>query len=333
VGGALTLRAPTLAQVREARGRIAGAVVRTPLVRLELAAEGREPRAESPEIWLKLENLQPIGSFKLRGAMNKMRSLDPATLADGVYTASAGNMAQGVAWAARAMGIPATAIVPDTAPEAKLAAITRLGATVQKVPYEAWWSAMRTGGHPGARGAFVHPFADELVMAGNGTIALEVLEDLPDVDAILVPWGGGGLTCGIAAAARALEPRVRVFACEVEGAAPLSASLAAGEAVTIDNRRSFVDGIGGRGVFPEIWPLARELVAGVLTAGVTQVAESVAIIAQRARCVAEGAGAAPLAAALAGTARLGGLRRIVCIVSGGNIDAKALSSILAGNVP
>jgi threonine dehydratase len=318
MGGAL--KAPSLASVREARERIAGSVLRTPLVGLET-----NPGA-TPEIFLKLENLQPIGSFKLRGALNAMRSFSPAELADGVYTASAGNMAQGVAWASRHLGVRATAVVPDTAPKAKLEAIARLGAMIERIPYDEWWRAMRDGGRAGMSGAFVHPFADERVMAGNGTIALEVLEDLPDADAILVPWGGGGLACGIAAAARALKPGVRVFACEVEGAAPLAASLAAGKPVTIENKRSFVDGIGGRGVFPEVWAIARELIAGSLTTSVTKVAESVALIAQRARCVAEGAGAAPLAVALA--ARHPEWRRVVCIVSGGNIDAKVFADIL-----
>jgi threonine dehydratase len=318
------LRAPTLEQVREARERIAGAVVRTPLVRVETDVD--------MEIWLKLENLQPIGSFKLRGALNVMRSLPSDQLVDGVYTASAGNMAQGVAWSARHLGVRATAVVPDTAPAAKLDAIARLGASVEKVPYDEWWSAMRDGGRAGMRGTFVHPFADERVMAGNGTIGLEILEDLPEVDEILVPWGGGGLTCGIAAAARALSPRVRVHACEVGGAAPFTASLAAGSPVAIENRKSFVDGIGGRGVFPEIWSIAQDLVASSFVVAVASVAEAVQLIAQRARCVAEGAGAAPLAAALSGRPNMLG-RRVVCVVSGGNIDAIKLAAILRGEVP
>jgi threonine dehydratase len=258
-----------------------------------------------------------------------MRSLPPEQLAGGVYTASAGNMAQGMAWSAWHLGVrPATAFVPDTAPEAKLGAIANLGCNVRKVPYDEWWSIMRDGERPGARGTFIHPFADERVMAGNGTIALEVIEDLPDVDTILVPWGGGGLTCGIAAATRALKPAVRVFACEVAGAAPLAASLAMGEPTVIDNARSFVDGIGGRGVFPEIWPIARELVSGALRTPVAQVAGAVRLIAQRARCVAEGAGAAPLAAALASAKPE--WKRVVCIVSGGNIDAQVFADIITG---
>jgi len=301
--------------------------MRTPLVRYD-GGSG------AAEIYLKLENLQPIGSFKLRGALNRIRALSAGDLADGVYTASAGNMAQGVAWAARELGVRARVVVPDTAPAAKLEAIRRLGAEIVEVPYDDWWSTMQNHGREGMRGAFVHPFADSEVMAGNGTIALEIHEEVGSVDAILVPWGGGGLTCGIASAARALMPSVRVYACEVEGAAPLSASLAAGEPVSIQNRRTFVDGIGGRGVFPEIWALARELVSGSLTVTVEQVAESVRLLARRARIVAEGAGAAPLAAALHRAEELTPPpKRMVCIVSGGNIDSGALATILSGSIP
>ena len=321
------LNAPTLDHVRAAHERIKDAVVRTPLIRYDGEPGG-------PEIYLKLENLQPIGSFKLRGALNCMRAVPRHQLADGVYTASAGNMAQGVAWAARAMDIAATAVVPDTAPRAKLDAIARLGAAIVSVPYDDWWQTMRDRGRPGMRGLFVHPFADPQVMAGNGTIALEVLEELSGVDAFLVPWGGGGLTCGIASAAKALAPGVRVFACEVEGSAPLAASLAAGKPLTIENRRTFIDGIGGRGVFPDIWPLACSLVTASLTVSVAQVAEAVGLLARRGRVVAEGAGAAPLAAALYRAVTLTPPpKRVVCVVSGGNIDSSILASILSGSIP
>ena len=320
------LEAPTLTEVRKAASRLDGHVLRAPLVRY--ASD------DQPEIWLKLENLQPIGSFKLRGALNKMRSLDVSELASGAYTASAGNMAQGVAFAARMLGVPASVVVPDTAPATKREAIERLGATVLRVPYDEWWDAMRNRGRAGMTGVFVHPFADRDVMAGNGTIAVELLEDLPDVDAILVPWGGGGLACGIAAAAKSIKPSVRVFACEVEGAAPLTASLAAGAPVAIENRRTFVDGIGGRSVFAEMWPLARALVDGALTVPVADVATAVRRLTQRARVVAEGAGATPLAVALAGFAGVTPRpKRVACIVSGGNIDPSALASILDGKLP
>lgn len=318
------MKPPTLDDVRAARSRIAGLAVRTPLIRLNEPTDG--------EVYLKLENLQPIGSFKLRGALNRMLAADTEELRDGVYTASAGNMAQGVAFAAGLLGVQATAIVPDSAPAAKTDAIGRLKATVVKVPYEEWWSAMRDGGRPGMAGVFVHPFADPLVMAGNGTIALEILEEVPDVDAILVPWGGGGLTCGIASAARALRPEIRVYACEVEGAAPLAASLAAGQPVTIENKRSFIDGIGGRGVFPGMWEIAQGLVAGSLTVTIEEVAGAVALLAKRSHLVAEGAGGAPVAAALSSKLNPPP-KRLVCVVSGGNIDSSALATILTGGIP
>jgi threonine dehydratase len=320
------LTAPTIADVQAARDRLGG-TLRTPLVRFET-------EASEPEVYLKLENLQPIGSFKLRGALNAMRALPRARLQDGVYTASAGNMAQGVAWAARDLGVRASVVVPDTAPRAKLDAIARLGAHVLQVPYEEWWRTMENHGRPAMSGTFIHPFADRDVMAGNGTIALEVLEDLPSADVILVPWGGGGLASGIAVAARELNRGCRVYACEVEGAAPLAASLAAGEPRVIENRRTFVDGIGGRSVFPEMWPLARHLMSGSLTVTVAQVADAVRRLAGRAHVVAEGAGAASLAAALAHVRAITPTpKRMVCIVSGGNIDTAVFMDILSGSIP
>ena len=318
---------PAPDQIREARDRIAGHARRTPLVAYE------EP-SQPLELFLKLENLQPIGSFKIRGALNRMLSTPRSELAAGVYTASAGNMAQGVAFAARALGVPATVVVPEGAPAAKLDAVARLGGTVKRVPYDEWWDTMRNHSHPEVRGTFVHPFADTAVMAGNGTIGLELVDDLPNVDAVLVPWGGGGLACGIAAALRELRPGVPVYACEVAGAAPLDAALQAGTPVPIENRRTFVDGIGGPGVFPEMWPIARELIAGSLTVDVAAVAQSIRLLASRSRVVAEGAGAAALAAALHHASTLPPkARRVACIVSGGNIDAPVLASILSGATP
>jgi threonine dehydratase len=307
----------SLDDIREARDRIRGTVVRTPLIRLHVDAPA--------EIYLKLENLQPIGSFKLRGATNAIRSLDPEVMRDGVYTASAGNMAQGVAWVARELGVPCTVVVPDQAPRAKLDAITRLGATIVTVSYDDWWRCMVEHGHPDVRGRFIHPVADRMVMAGNGTIGLEIVEDLGDVDAVLVPFGGGGLSTGIATAVRALAPRAKVFACEVATAAPLAAALAAGEPVVIDRTPSFIDGIGGRGVLPKMWPFVSTLLAGSLVTTVDEVAAAVRLLAQRARVIAEGAGAASVAAALAGK---GGTGRVVCVVSGGNIDVDVLSTLL-----
>ena len=312
-----------LDEITAARGRIAGAVLRTPLVRLQV------PEAPA-EIYLKLENLQPIGSFKLRGALNAVKQIPQSELGDGVVTASAGNMGQGVAWAARELGVPCTVVVPEGAAETKLAAIERLGGRVVKVPYDDWWDAIATSSTPAAKGRFVHPVEDEAVMAGNGTIGIEILEDLPDPDAVLVPFGGGGLSVGIAAAVRALAPTVPVYAIEPEPAAALTASLAAGEPREVAGTPSFVDGSGSPRVLPKMWPLAREALAGAFAVPVDDVAAAVRLLVNRARIVAEGAGALALAAALAGR---GGTGKVVCIVSGGNIDEAKLRTILSGATP
>lgn len=309
----------SLEQIELARSKIAGYAIRTPLVRLNVL----EPPAQ---IFLKLENLQPIGSFKIRGAANAMAHLSAAQLAQGVVTASAGNMAQGAAWCARALGIPCTVIAPDTAPQTKVAAVERLGGRVVKVPFERWWQTFQERAYPGIDGQFIHAFDDPHVMAGNGTIALEIFEDLPDVDAIVVPWGGGGLTCGIAAAVRARKPECRVYAAEVAGAAPLSASLAAGAPQQIDYQPSFVDGIGSKTVFARMFELAQGLIDGALVAAVPEVAAALRLMAERNRIIAEGAGACPLACAMSGAAGQG---KIVCIVSGGNIDTGKLCAILS----
>jgi threonine dehydratase len=309
--------------IRAARGRIAGSILRTPLVRLNLP--------ESPaEIWLKLENLQAIGSFKLRGSGNAMRTASREALARGVYTASAGNMAQGVAWNARRLGIPCTVVVPDNAPQTKLEAIQRLGGRIVKVPFDRWWQVLVEHGYPGIDGLFIHPVADPAVIAGNGTIGLEILEDLPDVDRVIVPYGGGGLSSGIALAIKALRPSTVVYASEVETAAPLAASLAVGKPVSIDYRPSFVDGIGGKSVLPEMWPLVRSMLSGSLVVGLAQIAEAIRLLASRTRIIAEGAGASSVAAALAEAPRS---EKVVCVISGGNIDVARLAAILGGEVP
>jgi len=310
----------TLDEIRAARARIAGAAIRTPLVRLNVD--------DAPaEIFLKLENLQPVGSFKIRGASNAIAVMSPAALARGVWTASAGNMAQGVAWQARRLGLQCTVVAPDHAPETKLAALDRLGARVVKTPFADWFEILRTREFPGMEGGFIHPVSDRAVMAGNGTIGLEILEDLPDVDAIVVPYGGGGLSCGIASAVRALKPSSRVFAAEVETAAPLAAALAGGAPRTISYTSSFVDGIGSPCVLPEMWPLAKLLLDGSLVVSLVEVAAAVRLLVERNHVVAEGAGATPVAAALAGRAGGG---RVVCVVSGGNLDPARLATILSG---
>jgi len=308
--------------VKAARGRLAGIAVRTPLIRFP--AEG------DSEVYLKLENLQPIGSFKLRGAANAMAIAGREALSRGVYTASAGNMAQGVAWCARELGVACKVVVPDTAPKAKTDAIERLGGEVFKVPFDEWWQTLVQRGHPSMDGFFVHPFADPAVMAGNATIAAEIFEELADVDAIIVPYGGGGLACGIAAAARELSPRTKIYAVEAETAAPLAASFKAGEPTRVTRTPTFIDGMGSAAVFDEMWPYVKSLLSGTIVVTVAQVAEAVRILAERCRIVAEGAGAAALAAAKTGA--LNG-ERTVCIVSGGNIDLTVLTTILHGEVP
>ena len=316
----MTPSLPAMAAIREAAKRLAGIARRTPLVRLDVPAG-------PAEIWLKLENLQPIGSFKIRGAANAMAHIPPAELARGVVTASAGNMAQGVAWCARERGIPCTVIAPDTAPTAKLSAIERLGGRVIKAPFERWWQTFQDRRFPGVEGTFIHAFDDPHVMAGNGTIGLEILEDLPDAEAVVIPWGGGGLTCGIAVAVRELAPRCRVFAAEAETGAPLAAALAAGLPRTVNYRSSFVDGIGSRQVFPAMFERAQTLIDGSIVSTLAEITAAMRLIAERARVVAEGAGACGVAAALSGRAGGG---KVVCIVSGGNIDLNRFVSLLGG---
>ncbi len=309
-----------LAEIEAARERIADVAIRTPLVRLRVD----EALAD---IYLKLENLQPINSFKIRGAANAIRSVPAAARRDGLVTASAGNMAQGVAWVARELGLPATIAVPDHAPEAKLAAIARLGGHAVKLPYEQWWNAIVTSRVNGAGGLFVHPVQDEAVMAGNGTIGLEILEDLPDPDAVVIPYGGGGLTVGIASAVKALRPETKIYTAEPATGAALAAALAAGEPTSVDYEPSFVDGAGSRRVLDTMWPRVRPLVNGAFAVPIADAAAAVRLLAERASVIAEGAGALACAATLAGRAGSG---KVVCIVSGGNIDLGKLSSIFSG---
>jgi threonine dehydratase len=312
---------PTLSDIQSARARIGDVAIRTPLVRLNID--------DGPaEIYLKLENLQPIGSFKLRGAANAIVQLPPEQLRRGLLTASAGNMAQGVAWMARRLGVPCTVVAPETAPATKVAAIERLGGRVIMVPFERWWQTFQDRVYPGVDATFIHAFDDPAVMAGNGTIGLEILEDLPDADAIVIPWGGGGLTCGIAAAMRALKSDTRIYAAEVATGAPLAAALEAGTPQVVEYAPSFVDGIGSKTVFPQMLERARGLIDGALVAQLDSVATALRLLAERNRAIAEGAGACPVACALAGDAGPG---KIVCVVSGGNIDLSKLCGVLSGD--
>ena len=319
-------RAPdslTYADVVAAKARIAGVVPRSPLVRLEADGEA--------ELFLKLECLQPIRAFKLRGAYNAISMLSDADLAAGVYTASAGNHAQGVAWSARKRGVRCTVIVPDNAPQTKLDGVKRLGAETVALPYQDWWNVLATHRYaPLEPAQFIHPVSDVGVMAGNGTIGLEIVEDLPDVEAVLVPFGGGGLSSGIATAVRELRPDVPVYGCEVETAAPLAAALAAGEPVDCRRTQTFVDGIGGPIVLAEMWPPVRRLLAGSLVVSLAEVCGAIRILAERAAVVAEGAGGASVAAGLKG---VNGARKGAGVVSGGNIEPSVLAKILRGETP
>ena len=309
--------------IEEAADRIADSAIKTPLLPLKLP--------DSPcEIWLKAECLQPIGSFKIRGAANAMALATRNDLEQGVYTASAGNMAQGIAFNARRFGIPCRVIVPDTAPQNKLRSIERLGATTVPVPFDEWWSVICNHGHPSEEGFFIHPVCDPAVIAGNGTVGLEILSELPDVDSVIVPYGGGGLSCGISSALKALRPSIQVFAAEVETASPFAASLAAGKAVEVKRTPTFIDGIGGKGVLPEMWPLASSLLDGSIVVSVKQVCDAIQTMVSEVHLVAEGAGGVSLAAALTG---LAGNGQTVAVISGGNLNPDALKTILEGNIP
>lgn len=319
------LEAPTPAEVAAARDRIRGSAARTPLIRLNVDAP--------IELWVKLESLQPIGSFKLRGALNAIRSIPASELADGVYTASAGNMAQGVAWGARELGVPCTVVVPEQAPQTKLDAIARLGGRIVKLPYAEWWQVLVEHRREGMKGRFVHPVSDAAVLAGNATVGAEILEDLPSVSRIFVPYGGGGLSTGIAAAMRHAASDAKVYGCEVETAAPFRASLDAGGPARVEHTPSFVDGIGGRTLLAEMWPLASALLADSIVVSVAQVADAVRQLVTRARVVPEGAGATGVAAALSVHEQMfRSGEKWVAVVSGGNIDAGVLCDILAERI-
>jgi threonine dehydratase len=312
-----------LGEIERARSVLAGVAIRTPLVRLDVDSDA--------EIWLKLEVLQPVRSFKIRGAGNAILQASDEELAGGVLTASAGNMAQGVAYAARLRGVPATIVVPEHAPQTKIDAIERYGGRPIKVPYEEWWQVLVTGRYEQADGLFVHPVDDERVMAGNGTIGLELLEQSDDFDTVVVPYGGGGLVTGIASAVKAARPAVRFFAAEPETGAPVTATLEAGEPTAVDYTPSFVDGSGSRELIPPVWEHASQLLDGAFALPIDEVAAAVRTIAERTRVIAEGAGALSVATAL--SSRIAGARKVVCIVSGGNIDPAVLSRILVGEQP
>lgn len=299
----------SLEAIEAARDRIAGTIVRTPLLELQ--------GTTGPKIFLKMENLQPINSFKLRGAANAVSMLGSQKRALGVWTISAGNAGQGVAYAARAAGIPCTVVAIETAPETKVARMRALGATIVKASYDACWEALERRTFPGVEGTFVHPFDDDQFIAGNATAGLEIVEDLPDVATIITALGGGGLITGIASAVRAKKPNARIFVAEPETAAPYARSLELGVPSAFpDWQPTFVDGAGGKSVFPRMWDRMRGLVDGSLVVTLEETRSAMRVLAERSRVVAEGAGALPVAAALRG--KLDG--PIVAVVSGGNID-------------
>ena len=309
------MREIPLSAIQQAATSVYQAAIRTPLVRLDLPFKGL---GSGPEVFLKLESLQPIGSFKIRGAWNAVHALPRETLAHGVWTVSAGNAAQGVAFAARKAGAPCSVMVIDTAPDTKFRSIERLGATIVKASYDECWKTVEQHASARMTGHFVHPFDDDLFIAGNGTAGLEILEDLPDVDAVIAPIGGGGLLAGIGAAVRALKPEIKVFAAEPETASPLATSMARGEASYFPGwTASFVDGAGGKSVLATMWPLLRTLVDGSIVVSLDEVRDAMRRTAERVHVVAEGAAACAVAAALSGRAGSG---KIVAVVSGGNID-------------
>jgi threonine dehydratase len=315
---------PTLDQIRAARQRLGSKVLRSPLIPLD----GQGAR---PQIYLKLENLQPTGSFKVRGAGNALAIALEGGARSGVFTTSAGNMAQALAWHAQRAGVPCTVIVPDTAPETKLAGIRRFGARIVQVSWDELWRVLTVGHYdPLENWTFIPPFDHIDMIAGNATIGLEIHEDLPGVRTVLVPFGGGGLIAGVAAALRSLEPSARVIACEPETAAPFAASLSAGKASEVDRKPSFVDGIGAKNVLPSMWDRLHGVVRESRVLSLAEIAEAVRFLYERHRIVAEGAGGSSVAAALKEGSAAG---PIVAVVSGGNIDPGRLMSILEGNVP
>lgn len=306
-----------------ARDHIRGLAIRSPLIPLNIEVAGSR-------IYLKLENLQPLGSFKIRPALNALKGLKPESLRHGVLTASAGNFGQGLAFAARRHGVAACAVVPEAAASTKVSALKTLGAKVIQVPFDDWWRVMTTRSFPGELGTFIHPVAESAVIAGNATIGAEILEDLPDCDAVVVPFGGGGLVCGIGSVMRRLRPAVRMIVTESEAAQPALAALKNGRPTIVPHRQSFVDGMGSTTVLEEMWPLVREIADQAVCPSFVQIAEAIRLLALRHRLIAEAAGAASVAAAVAG---LAGAGNIVCIVSGGNIDADKFGAILKGENP
>jgi threonine dehydratase len=316
------IRPVTLAEIKEARARIQGTIVRTPLIRLELGKG-------YPDIRLKLENLQPINAYKLRGAANAVAMLSDSERKRGVWTISAGNAGQGVAYAARQAGVPCTVVAIETAPKAKIERMRALGAKLVLVPYEVAWQALDERAYKGVEGTFVHPFDDHNFIAGHATMGLEILEDAPDTAAVIAAIGGGGLVSGVGSALKALKPTVKVFGVEPETAAPFALSFAqGGPKIFTDWKASFVDGAGGQSLFPRMWQRMKPVVDGALVVTLEETRQAMRVLAEKSRVVSEGAGALSVAAALGGKAGAG---PVVAIVSGGNIDLKTFCELIAAS--
>ena len=314
------IRPIQLSEIRAARKRIARTIVRTPLIRLELGPE-------FPDIRLKLENLQPINAYKLRGAANAVAALSEADRKHGVWTISAGNAGQGVAYAARSAGVPCTVVVVETAPRSKLERMKALGAKLIPVPYEVAWKALDERSFPGVDATFIHPFDDDDFIAGHGTMGLEILEDAPDTSVVLASIGGGGLITGVASAIKALKPEIKVFGVEPETAAPAALSFKKNSPQVFPNwRPSFVDGAGGQSMFPRMWERMKPIVDDYVVVTLEQTKNAMRLLAEKARVIAEGAGALPVAAALNGKAGNG---PIVAIISGGNIDLQKFCELIS----
>ena len=317
------VRAIQLSEVKEARKRIAHTIIRTPLIRLDLGPD-------FPDIRLKLENLQPINAYKLRGAANAVALLPDSERKRGVWTISAGNAGQGVAYAARQAGVPCAVVVIETAPKSKLDRMRALGAKLIPVSYDVAWKTLDERSFPGAEGTFIHPFDDDNFIAGHGTMGLEILEDAPDTAAVIASIGGGGLVTGVGTAIKALKPETKIFGVEPETAAPSALSFKMGSPQIFKNwKASFVDGAGGQSTFPRMWERMKPIVDDYFVVSLEETRKAMRLMAEKARVVSEGAGALPLAAALSGKAGKG---PIVAVVSGGNIDLNKFCEMI-GTTP
>ncbi|HEX3844459.1 MAG TPA: pyridoxal-phosphate dependent enzyme [Steroidobacteraceae bacterium] len=318
-----TVRAVSIADIRAAQARLGAVALHSPLV----PCFARDARCE---IHLKLDNLQPTGSFKVRPVGNAVLARPAQSLQGGIYTVSSGNSALAVAYLARRLGVAAAAVVSAGTPRAKLEGLRALGARIVELPFDAWWRAIESCGVASESGTYIDAARDPAAIAGDGSLGIEILEQLPQVEAIFTPLGGGALACGIACAVRALNPAVKVIACELESAQPFGAALRAGKVVTTEARAGFVSGVGFHSLLPEMWPLAQEVIAGAMTVSLAEVAAAIGLLAERNKVIAEGAGAIPVAAALSGRHAF---RRVCAVVSGGNLDVTKLCMILAGKVP